>query len=79
MWEEGLILKLIKNNISNRRLNWVKEYVSNRKATVRMHGYRSNTDLIKNGVPQGGVLSPTLFLIYKNDIKESLHRKVKCR
>ena len=78
VWEEGLILKLTKNNISNRMLNWVKEYVSNRKATVRMHGYRSNTVPIKNGVPQGGVLSPTLFLIYINDIKESLPRKVKC-
>jgi Reverse transcriptase (RNA-dependent DNA polymerase) len=43
-----------------------------------LHGYRSNTVPIKNGVPQGGVLSPTLLLIYINDIKESLPRKVKC-
>ena len=42
-----------------------------------MQGKRSHTAMIRNGVPQGGVLSLTLFLIFINDLKESLPRKVK--
>lgn len=76
VWTEGLILKLLKNKIQGKMLNWIEAYLQNRKACVRLQGSRSKTEEIKNGVPQGGVLSPTLFLIFINDIKETITRKV---
>ena len=76
VWKEGLILKLLNNNISHRMLNWITNYLTNRKAVVNMQGKRSKTAILQNGVPQGGVLSPTLFLLFINDLKQYIPRKV---
>ena len=77
VWVDGLILKLLNKHISHRMYIWIKEYLTNRKALVNMQGKRSHITAIQNGVPQGGVLSPTLFLIFINDLKEKLPKKVK--
>ena len=70
VWTEGLILKLLRNNVSHNMLPWITQFLKDRKACVSLQGKRSRIDDIKNGVPQGGVLSPTLFLIFMNDVKE---------
>ena len=57
-------------------LNWITNYLTNRKAVVNMQGKRSKTAILQNGVPQGGVLSPTLFLLFINDLKQYIPRKV---
>ena len=68
VWTTGLLLKLKRAKITHKMFAWIKNYLTNRKARVVTRGYKSRQESLKNGVPQGGVLSPTLFLLFIDDI-----------
>ena len=76
VWTEGLVNKLNNINISHKKLHWIKNYLKNRQALVKTNEIRSKTENLQNGVPQGGVLSPTLFLVFINDIQKQISKKV---
>lgn len=50
--------------ISDRVLNWVESYLSNRYQEVKINDKTSDPQLLKYGVPQGSVLGPVLFSLY---------------
>jgi hypothetical protein len=68
VWHVGLITKLIEIMTPLYIIKWLDFYLEDRKFCVRIEDFRTEFKHIKCGVPQGAVLSPTLFSIYINDI-----------
>ena len=56
--------------IKNTALNWISSYLKNRKFSVHIDGYSSNTKNINFSVPQGGILGPTHFNCYVSTLME---------
>ena len=77
VWREGLKRKLRQCGVGGRMYKWIGQYLQNRKARVQVKQHLSQKKDIRQGVPQGGVLSPTLFLIFIGDIISRLPRNVK--
>jgi len=63
-----LIRKLELIGVNSPMLNWLSSYISCRSQKVRLHGYVSNNISIPSGVPQGGHISPLLFILCMNDV-----------
>ena len=77
VWMEGLLVKLLRNGIASNMFSLVKYYLYNRRARVSVDRIHSKKILPRHGVPQGGVLSPTLFLLLINDLVSELPKGVK--
>ena len=67
-----LLTKLSHYGIRDLPLNWFKSYLSNRKQFLELGGKLSSSQYIRHGVPQGSILGSLLFLIYINDLPNSL-------
>lgn len=70
LWREGLLLKLKKLGIQGRMYAWIKDFLFDRSIFVRIANTLSKSYFLENGIPQGSVISPTLFLIMVNDLAE---------
>jgi len=51
-------------------LNWIRDYLTNRKQFVRSNSKDSSVLFLVTGSPQGSVISPVLFIIILADIDE---------
>ena len=60
---QRLLLKLKAPDIGNDVINWIEKWFIHRKQRVIVDGEISKWKSVLNGVPQGSVLGPILFLI----------------
>ena len=63
-----LIIKLLQTNILGTIIKFIANYIKGRKTYTTYRNHTSRQRQFKTGVPQGGVLSPTLLNIYTSDL-----------
>ena len=76
VWHSGLLAKLGQAGIGEQFHNILTSYLHDRKQIVVVNGCKSDILDVKAGVPQGSRLGPLLFLIYMNDITDSIESDI---
>ena len=71
-WRHRIIRIIQDWNIIGNISAFIQNFLTNRSFKVRINGVLSNKKILQNGIPQGSVLSTTLFLIAINDIMISI-------
>ena len=67
-----LILKLKSHGMGNSIINWIEQWLTDRKQRVVVDGEVSGWKSVLSGVPQGYVLGPIVLLVYINDLQEGV-------
>ena len=76
VWRERLLLTMGERGIPLQLINWLKGFLHNRQANVKFCDAMSGTRTMKQGLPQGSVLSPILFVFYINELADILPESV---
>ena len=76
-WRTRILQILLRHKITGNMFCFVQNFLNQRTISIRANGVTSKQVTIDNGVPQGSILSVTLFLLAINDILNNISLPVK--
>lgn len=75
-WRYKIMTTLMDWGIKGSICAFIQNFLSNRSFKAKVNGQFSNNKVLQNGIPQGSILSTTLFLVSINDIFVNIDRPV---
>jgi len=72
IWKLGLYEKLVARGIPCHIVNWLRAFLHFRQSRVLWNGVKSRYKIMQEGLPQGSVLAPLLFLLFIDDLVPEL-------
>ena len=76
VWKTRLMERMMEEKVPSPIVRWINSFIEGRQACVRVGSSRSKWKKMKEGLPQGAVSSPALFLFYANDWSNSMEEEV---
>ena len=72
VWREKLLLHVLNTGIPSTFIRWIRSFFNDRRGRVQLFNVISSSRRFTQGLPQGFVLAPLLFLFYINYLASTL-------